>query len=266
MPTCCSCHIDGYRETFPPLTSSVPSYHDYNDDYTQSASTLKHNTNSHYSTLNLEDLEEDEEPDDSIAYQYGNGFKLTTTKHNKYEHILQQSPSVKKNRFERPKSSKHPTYIPTPILDTYLSPPPNDFHSSYQFKRGPQMTAIETAPPTRIRRPLRKSTTLDDQSSSGSDRRASLVTVLPPSPHEFSTSRMSNKRPSIKPQPTTTKKPNTRLLELGKRVNYNYHPIIDFFEEENNGRHVESIDRIGLNTDHTRSNNWKPLLNRPKQQ
>ncbi|XP_035788720.1 neurotrophin 1-like [Anopheles albimanus] len=220
VPTCCNCHIDGYRETFPPLTS----YNDFkskaHDDPNESASTLIRHTHAHhlgpaqtlnhYSTLQFDQVDqEDDESDDNIAYQFSNGFqrvqpaKLPSKVAPAYDHLAGVAPppppppappglSPAKTRFERP--AKHgggkrynPQQAP-PTLDTYLSPPPNDLaYSNIPFKRGPHAyvpdNALKRAGSVGAnRRPLRKTVNVHDQSIAETDSRINQVSVLPPGP------------------------------------------------------------------------------------
>lgn len=43
------------------------------------------------------------------------------------------------------------------------------------------------------------------------------------------------------------------------RINYNYHPIIDFFEEDKDEKSIE--DRRGLRNDQKQTK-WKPIVSR----
>lgn len=73
VPTCCSCQIDGYRDTFPPLADYDNKYSpiDLDEGQLQSAS----NPYAAYSTIrDIEDEEDDvEEDDDYYRYQFGGG-------------------------------------------------------------------------------------------------------------------------------------------------------------------------------------------------
>uniref|UniRef100_A0A182IQL3 Uncharacterized protein n=1 Tax=Anopheles atroparvus TaxID=41427 RepID=A0A182IQL3_ANOAO len=214
VPTCCSCHIDGYRETFPPLTSYNDFKSKIHEDPHESASTLiRANTphlhhqspahhGSHYSTLQFDQVDADES-DDNIAYQFSNGFQRV--KPPKYEGALHlpavpPPPAPAKTRFERPSATgkhpgavkpKHPHFIPPPTLDTYLSPPPNDLAYGIPFKRsGPHYNPPENALKRAgsvggNRRPLRKTIagvhSVGDQNIAETDSRLNQVAVLPPS-------------------------------------------------------------------------------------
>ncbi|KFB49282.1 hypothetical protein ZHAS_00017395 [Anopheles sinensis] len=214
VPTCCSCHIDGYRETFPPLTSYNDFKSKIHEDPHESASTLirantpHHNQHhgaghhGHYSTLQFDQVDDDES-DDNIAYQFSNGFQRV--KPPKYESALHlpaavpPPPAPSKNRFERPSAKhpagpskpKHPHFIPPPTLDTYLSPPPNDLAYGIPFKRsGPHYNPSENALKRAgnvgggNRRPLRKTLpgvhSAHDQNIAETDSRINQVAVLPP--------------------------------------------------------------------------------------
>lgn len=255
MPTCCSCHIDGYREKFPPINS-------YNsdadiDDYRFSASNI-HTHNTHYSTIVNDDNEEDSE--DSIAYQYSNGFKRSPSKYNKFvvdDTLLHPSSSITKPRFEKTKNSK---IAPNPTLESYLRPPSSsDEYAGGSFKRGPSSNS-------KRRRPIR--TNVRDQVIGSSDF---LPDVIPA--HDILTERSTTRRKSSTTPIFTTSTTNestkrgsspklpsistasTSSVDLGKRVNYNYHPIIDFFGDSVKGE-KEIDDRIGYSQDEP---SWKPL-------
>ncbi|XP_050073717.1 neurotrophin 1 [Anopheles maculipalpis] len=330
VPTCCSCHIDGYRETFPPLTSYNDFKSKIHEDPSESASTLIRNTH-HYSTLQFDQVDEDES-DDNIAYQFSNGFQRV--KPPKYESPLHlpavpppppPPPGQGKTRFERPpkhpaiSKPKHPHFIAPPTLDTYLSPPPNDLAYGIPFKRGPHYTtenALKRAGNVGApnRRPLRKAANVQqhgDQSIAETDSRLNQVAVLPPTkldqlpqtqaqniiekhrrrqqhttpqpplttlqqqtPVIFRISQPAATSVGInptvplstmpQPQPPSTASTSTTTVTSTnghQRINYNYHPIIDFFEEEEEVPDItqEQIDRIGLNS-HTSLNSWKPVI------
>lgn len=255
VPTCCSCHIDGYREKFPPINS-------YNgdadiDDYRFSASNI-HSHNAHYSTIANEENEDDS--DDSIAYQYSNGFKRSPSKYNKFvdETLLHPSSSITKPRYEKTKNSKIAPYLQNPTLESYLRPPSDEYSPVGTFKRGPSSG--------KRRRPIR--TNIRDQVIGNSDflpdiipahdiltersttrRKSSTTPIFTTTTHE-STKRISSQSPKL-PSISTA---STSAVDLGKRVNYNYHPIIDFFGDSVKGE-KEIDDRIG----YSQEPSWKPL-------
>lgn len=129
------------------------------------------------------------------------------------------------------KFNKKP-FQPSPALEPYLSPPVGSYDPVYSFR-----------PNLRKRRPSQqqaKRKQAVDQLPSGSDAIVSAVTVLPPAKTRNSSSKLSTVADS-------------------KRVNYNYHPIIDFFERETQLQKQKNVDRIG---NVSQRNTWRPMLNR----
>ncbi|XP_058833573.1 neurotrophin 1 [Topomyia yanbarensis] len=318
VPTCCSCHIDGYRESFPPLSN----YNEYDaksesfEDPSLAASNFVKNTQ--YSTLKF-DHDEPENVQENIAYHFANGFqRMKPPKFESNAVLIPPSPPphYHKNRFERPpklhpKKQIHPHYMPSQMLDTYLSPPPNDVSFHTPFKRGPHFTNDNSlkrtaqVQPNRNRLPLRKQINVNDQNIAETDMRINQVQVMAPTkadrlpptqateqkhrkryttqtppihkkekPHPF---RISHQQPTVHPTSvtpfvpvttTTTTTTTTAATTNGhQRINYNYHPIIDFFGEDDMPEiPQEQIDRIGLNSASSSSsslNSWKPVLHGP---
>lgn len=185
------------------------------------------------------------------------------------------SSSSTKPRFD--KNKKQPSITSSPSLESYLSPPTiNEFDTlGTSFKRGPSSGK-------RHRRPVR--THIRDQSLSGSEFLPD-ITVIPT--HDFITERSSTngiKRKSTTPITSTMSEISTKRLstgripsistastsnvDLGKRVNYNYHPIIDFFGDSVKSE-KEIGDRVGYSNSGERSAeysnsgergpNWRPV-------
>ncbi|XP_065082584.1 neurotrophin 1 [Ochlerotatus camptorhynchus] len=313
VPTCCSCHIDGYREVFPPFNggNEYDSKSDSYEDPSAAASNPQVKA-SQYSTLKF-DNDEPENVEDNIAYHFANGFQRM--KPPKYDNGMLIPPSppthqqFTKNRFERPKlvppkKQNLAHFIPPPVLDTYLSPPPNEVSYHTPFKRGPHFTNDNTlkrtvqVQPTRNRLPIRKQINVD-QNIAETDIRINQVQVMPPNkqdrlPPTQATEKL-RKRYTTTPQTPTHKKEKTPHYQTRpkphsvkstpiipvtsppsttstaattnghQRINYNYHPIIDFFEDEEAPELPEQIDRIGLNSRNggdsgSSMNSWKPLL------
>ncbi|XP_070492248.1 neurotrophin 1 [Chironomus tepperi] len=242
VPTCCSCHLVGYKEAFPPLASPSNSlggkrhkYHDF-----ESASS---NRNSHYSAIDVngsENDEEDEEDEDenieNIAYQYGNGFKRINPKK-----TPDNNPEVPKNRLPTRKNPAYP--------DSYLTPPANSQKTNHQFNRFSN----------RQRTPVLKRKQFD-QTVAESDLRISHVTVFPKQ-QQFSPSEKPRKITPPISSTIETKSVNLRLPNAQKpsegRVNYNYHPIIDFFEDEDGPKRIGIDRKTGKVV--TEDTNWKPI-------
>lgn len=248
VPTCCSCHLVGYKEAFPPLASPSNSISSVSlnrqkpqpqpQDYDAFSSSS--NRNSQYSTLNGSDDVDDEE-DSNIAYQFGNGFKRLKPK--KSSESVQPNVEIAKNRHQ---STKRVPIFP----ESYLTPPANNPESNFPFtSRGP----------SRPRTPTLKRKQFD-QNFSESDSKSSRVTVFPP-PKLFSQSERPRK---ITPPIASTIDTNSVNLRLPnaqnsehKRINYNYHPIIDFFEDDEPKQN--GIDRKTgkLVAD---DNSWRPMV------
>lgn len=218
VPTCCSCHIDGYREAFPPL-SEYDSYSPLDlDDGQLQASSNHHPYIEEY---------EDDDSDDYYKYSSKNNKKRPSSSLSG----IKPSGSIHRNRYDKP-------FSPSPPLQPFLSPPIGEYDPILNFQR----------PGRRRRRPSqnanRKQATID-QNASASDYTSNEVTVLPP----FSPVEESHEAH------VTAKLPNVDA----KRVNYNYHPIIDFFDKEK-AQLRKSVERIGSLTN--QRNSWRPLINR----
>lgn len=234
VPTCCSCHLVGYKEAFPPLASPSNSISNVSGgkkrpidgDVFSSSS----NRNSQYSTLNDDDLDSDEDSS-NIAYQFGNGFKRLKPK--------------KSGESAEPAKNRHSTNKRVPTLpDSFLTPPANNHDANFPFaNRGP----------SRPRTPALKRKQFD-QNYAESDLKISRVTVFPPK--AFS----SSERPRKNIPPTIDDSVNLRLPNAHnsdpKRVNYNYHPIIDFFEDEEPQKN--NLDRKA-GTSKLVADDWRPI-------
>lgn len=239
VPTCCSCHLNGYKESFPPLGSPSNSILnvstkkklplDFSDTYSSSS-----NLNSHYSTVNdsEDDLEQSEDDSSNIAYQFGNGFKRLKPK---------KSVEAQEAPKNRQSGKRNPNYP-----GSFLTPPSNTADSNFPFtNRGSN----------RQRTPIIKRKNSNDQQYSESDLKISHITP----PKTFSP--RVNPRQSMPPMSSTVdtnsvnlRLPNAQNTEQ-KRVNYNYHPIIDFFEDEEPKKN--GIDR---KTGKMSDDSWRPVV------
>jgi hypothetical protein len=255
VPTCCSCHIDGYKEAFPPLAlhngnnNIAPNHKEFLEDFNPASS----NRNSQYSTLNGAEYSTEEEYDyENIAYQYGNGFQKL--KHPRDNPALS---SVTKIRFDRPPTSpKSPfpiTVFSKPPLESFLSPPGNDYEANFPFKSKP-VNLRNRRPPTSNRKSL-------DQSISASEIKFQQATMLPPKLDQRTTERLRSKivpPPKLAVNdgnPVNLRLPNSNPQSSDlKRVNYNYHPIIEFFEDDEPPKN--GIDRKSGRAD----DDWKPMV------
>lgn len=276
MPTCCSCHIDGYKEKFPPINS-----YSGQDDYRFSASNVRSHHTPYSTILNHDD--EDDDDDESIAYQYSNGFKRSPTKLGKFSDSSILSSNVKP-RFEKNKHNKQHSYLTSQPLDSYLTPPTSSDFDAGSFGRGGNTNSYSVSSVglsnRKRRRPVR--TNNYDQNIAGSDFLPDITNIPH---HDHNTERTSStfKRKSTTPissvlisnqrvasgasigkhqestgtvQLPSISTASTSSIDLGKRVNYNYHPIIDFFGDSMKSE-KEIEDRVGFSETLT----WRPVHN-----
>lgn len=237
VPTCCSCHLVGYKEKFPPLASpsnSISSVVPKRQRPTEidGFSSASSNRNSQYSTLNEDESEDDDDESTNIAYQFGNGFKR-----------LNPIPSttVLQENSDPPKTKRYP--------ETFLTPPANTQDSNFPFtNRGPNRQRT----PTLKRKQF-------DQHVSGSDSKSSHVTAFPPK--TFSQSERPRKITPPIASTIDTNSVNVRLQNAQnpelKRINYNYHPIIDFFEDEEEPKKNGIERKTGKLVS---EDSWKPMV------
>lgn len=236
VPTCCSCHIDGYREAFPPLSLNDYKHPQIGNDFRTSSSqnhktykfpalsTIADNNNSEEEEEESNDAEEDEE--DEYA-----GYKIPS-----YGQIAHSASNTKTRYENRIKPSQQ---FPTAsTVGSYLSPPSTQY-DTITFKRGPQISITK-----RKRRPIRH-----DQTASTSSK-----------VHEVYSSNadLTTVKPSFDLDDSESENKNTNVRIPG-RINYNYHPIIDFFEEDKDEKSIE--DRRGLRNEQKQSK-WKPIVSR----
>lgn len=246
VPTCCSCHVDGYKEIFPPLSNK---YKDF------SPVTYQHKKPSQYTTLTEELDYEEEEGDDSddIAYKFSNGFKRVKS-HQFDPHELLISGSKKRAKVVVPKHN--------PTIASFLSPP----GGSYQYKRDTDSTGEFSNLFTRVRKAQypahseeradlgtseSENVEVDDVTTTNGNRRR-IPAVLSTSNIPTKSTSVSYSIPILTPTPSpktvvvglpmqeksselhhVRKKPifSTKYSDTTKRVNYNYHPIIDYFDQ-----------------------------------
>jgi Spaetzle len=228
VPTCCSCHLVGYKEAFPPLASPSNSINNVSkkkrpQDFDAFSSSS--NRNSQYSTLNeSDDFETNDGEDSNIAYQFGNGFRRL--KPNRQPEQQENVNSNNNNNNNGNLRNRNPTKR-NQFPESFLTPPANSPDSNFPFTNSPNR-----GPSNRQRTPTLKRKQFD-QNLGESDLKISRVTVFPPK--VFSQSERPRRvTPSIASTIDTSvnlRLPNAQSVDP-KRVNYNYHPIIDFFEEE----------------------------------
>ncbi|CRL02499.1 CLUMA_CG015276, isoform A [Clunio marinus] len=253
VPTCCSCHLVGYKESFPPLSSpsnsisSISSKRQRPIDLDTFSSSS--NRNSQYSTLlESDDIEDNNDSEDSnIAYQFGNGFKRLKPK----------KPSVLPPDPDNAKSSRPSNKRNRVRPETFLTPPANNKNSNFPFtKRNSNRQRTPTLKRKQFDQSFAESDTKVSRASIGGSKG---VTSLPSRP--FSQSERPKKiTPSIS-STIDTNSVNLRLANANslepKRINYNYHPIIDFFEDDQ--PHKNSLEKkTGKFV--TDDNSWRPVI------
>lgn len=229
----------GYKEAFPPLASPSNSISSVSGNKKRPVDTdvysASSNRNSQYSTLNDDDFDSEEDTS-NIAYQFGNGFKRLKPKKSG-----ESSEPAPKNRHSSNK--RVPTYP-----DSFLTPPANNQDANFPFaNRGP----------SRPRTPALKRKQFD-QNYAESDLKISRVTVFPPKTFSSSERPRKNVPPIIDSDSVNLRLPNAHNSDQ-KRVNYNYHPIIDFFEDEeptkNNLDRKTGTSKLVAADD----NSWRPI-------
>ncbi|XP_045534277.1 neurotrophin 1 [Papilio machaon] len=322
VPTCCSCHIEGYSVSFPPLgqrihetssehfpgedlspeqgnqafeavqstihkpaLSKVPNF-SFNK-HLDTFPSLNENQNSIPGPLFSDVVNDEDEfnnvPLHSLQDSYGNAY---------FTDSLNQPSSVRNVR--KPSISRYPlggSGFNTATLPSFLEPPTPGLSSfSYSKDSSNKYKTTENLFKRGISRqnyrPIRKKITevSDDLLSSGTSvvsslsgdnidneddlilnqqsdiRKNNVKVTISPKLYGFSTGKplTSSIRPNEQNQIT-----KEETLLNSKRINYNYHPIIDFFEEDEREGN-ESIDREDIVPEFIPSteSEWKPL-NRP---
>lgn len=242
VPTCCSCHLNGYKEAFPPLGQPSNSISNAPNNLLpahEDVFSASSNTNSQYSTVNESNEEPEEEDEDTnIAYQFGNGFKRIKPKKSSTQ-IQELEPPPK----SRPANKRIPTF---------LTPPANNKDSNFPFtNRGSNRQRT----PTLKRKQF-------DQNYSESETISSRIQFSPQKP--FSPSERPRKiipplSSTVDSSSVNLRLPNAQSPEQ-KRINYNYHPIIDFFEDGETAKN--GIDRkTGKVNSAVNDNSWMPMVN-----
>lgn len=220
MPTCCSCQVDTFQEQ---MFNSSPI------------------TSNKYATiLGEDDSKEDEEGEDednnansSIADQYSNGFKKTS------KIISVPIPSPMPMPMPLPKPTSNSSILtmkkmqsmietvknsPEIILNSYLKPPNNnEFNGEGSFKKRQRRP---------IRKQMREQVTTGSELDVGNPQTITLIDFFDrPLKRHASATILNNADKKISSTIPNISTATTSVNDLSKRVNYNYHPIIDFFSE-----------------------------------
>lgn len=311
VPTCCSCHIEGYSVSFPPLghraqdTSSETfpgedlSAEHGNHAFENVQSSVQRPT-LHKSPFHTKTVESFPSFSDTQNFIPGQPFSKYTdeeiTAHlspvNSYGNSyfpdsFNQASSIK--TVKRPPARNFAnSNLDSVTLPSYLEPPTPSATSTFVKDASHKFKNVVN-PLTRVsnknRRPIRKKNSEgpDDLTSSGTLAVESFTSNVfdstedqneymeEPEIGQASIPNMHKKRITIGPKlyAITTEKLTTpktteseESLNNGKKINYNYHPIIDFFGE---GDKNESIDREDSDASYiaTLNSEWKPLNHPP---
>ncbi|XP_063620940.1 neurotrophin 1 isoform X2 [Cydia splendana] len=293
VPTCCSCHIEGYSVSFPPLGHRIHESSAENMPVEELSS-----EQGNHAFENVQPSVQRPTVSKNPPFTFNKpleSFAPFSDNHNLITDSFNQATSIR--NMKRPPISRNPVSTFDPVtLPSYLEPPtpsaptsfsfsndiPNKFKSTSQFKRGASRPN---------RRPIRKkiSGAPDDLSSSGTsavesftgsnletmedfneeiDEEANKTNQKPVPPRQVHPTIApklhavtSEKTPGFSQQQTKSVKDN---VSNGKRVNYNYHPIIDFFGEEEKEEN-DSIDREDVVAAYVPSSEseWKPMNHPP---
>ncbi|XP_044742963.1 neurotrophin 1-like [Chrysoperla carnea] len=255
VPTCCSCHIEGYKATYPPET-----HHPKPNAHTEI-----------YPGHDLEHEQADIDPNLIInesqldaALSFGEpDYHHKSGSINK--HVYRKPPHksiAKQSTIDSfPSNSNygisHYLEAPKPQANPFLNPTTTFTRSPNPIKRGIANSTPHKQPKRNYRRPSQQIHDLEYESSS-----QNLQTSDP-----FPTKRTTTTTTTTTEQyedyedttPVNVKKYNRNAIT--KRVNYNYHPIIDFFEPPNHRNNNEDDgpqQRMDVSTmDDT--GGWRPV-------
>ncbi|GBP61202.1 Neurotrophin 1 [Eumeta japonica] len=333
VPTCCSCHIEGYNVNFPPLGQNDHEIHsehfpgeDISPEHGNGAFETVQPTapkpsvikNAHFELSKpIESFSTFGENQNFIS---GTGFpskKLIENDNFSNGHIpatdpvdsygnhyfvdsFDQASSIK--NVKRPTSARNPIrskdYNSFITLPSFLEPPTPTADSPFSLVKESQIKYKNIGNPKRgaarlNRKPTRKNISggPEDLLSSGTSAVSSHTSLIAENAEDFHVDKdeydihtdtlkrltispkLKIATPTVSPEstfqptlPTITQNRSTpRDSMQGKRVNYNYHPIIDFFES--NGKDYDtksSIDRGDTTATliPTQETEWKPI-NRP---
>ncbi|EDW58239.2 neurotrophin 1 [Drosophila virilis] len=260
VPTCCSCQVDGYRQQFPPLSSIQAK--EYSPAGYKLSSNVNGNGNSNgYSTINEEDLDyNDESDEDDLGLSYapynsrdnnelsylsskkvrsklpapasvgpylsppddedpfGTGYKS----HKSSSSSSSSSASSSSKKYYSQLSRRRPQHN-EPRVDIDLDLSPSETQAGQESKR--HNAASKSRP--RFYAPAATTPAVAATSSPGSP--------AAPLPTTFVQQKQQQQQPTTLPQPPHV---SFTFGDSGisngngtRRINYSYHPIIDFFEK-----------------------------------
>lgn len=317
MPTCCSCHIEGYSVSFPPLGHRVHetsnenfpgedlSAEHGNGAFEQVQSSISRPTktspfsprkpiesfppfsDSHNLLTGSPFIHTKQPENDELSHlaasnamdSYGNSyitdsFNQATSIRNVKRPSIRSPIGTAVNSFD--------TATISATLSSYLEPP-TPSATAFSFAKDTKLklgAPFKRGAVRNRKRPIRKKIGgPDDLTSSGTSAVGNLETL-----EDFNDDLEEEIKTNINVNPgkraaittkliatterASTSRPHEHKGEIvgsnGKRINYNYHPIIDFFEEDDKDTN-ESIDREDNLPSYvpTTENEWKPINNPP---
>lgn len=163
------------------------------------------------------------------------------------------SPNLTKFNYHRKKATKHSG------IDSYLTPPTGKY-DTIPFKRGPSTSSVTATAsvPVKSKRPNR--TNNRDLSVAGSRSDTIISPRLTTEPVRRTTLAATG---NVESKAAVRHKSDKEAADLdlsSSRINYNYHPIIDFFED---GGSSESDERLPVKEARTGEPGaeWRPMVN-----
>ncbi|CAB3260830.1 unnamed protein product [Arctia plantaginis] len=333
VPTCCSCHIEGYSVSFPPLghrvqetssehfpgedlsaeqgnhafenvqstnlqpkiksppfsqrkpSESLPPFSGHKktlDSFSQFSDTQNLISGSPFSKQNDNDESLASNPIDS----YGNTY---------FPDSFNQASNIRHNK--RQPSARNPVQnFDEVTLPSFLEPPTPAATSTFSFVKdtsskfklpGNQFKRAQSRPSLTNRRPIRKNISdPDDLVSSGTEALESYpnesesreevnnyeepeigqaTAVSNPPKTRFTIApklhAQTTEKEQTTPEPKQSSTVNVNYESRGQRINYNYHPIIDFFEEDKEIETDNIMDRedVGQSYVPLLDSEWKPI-------
>ncbi|KAM0731327.1 Neurotrophin 1 [Formica fusca] len=232
VPTCCSCHVHGYSEIFPPHQTDPP---------TKTKETFP---GADFVTVN--------DPKDDFQNNLNHISKYTSTSSYDSNHVSSnKKPVLDVSVTSRPTFTisnrnrpKKPASIPRPYDKLPQQHAPNTRAPGY---KGP-LTKIRTNRPNRP--PFRRESTSHEDYMESSRNSSAINRYSQPYDQDVdATSRLQNGGF------------DEEYHEPHRRINYNYHPIIDFFKPE--ASMLQSAEpQLTVQPATIQSDNsaWKPMI------
>ncbi|XP_072940980.1 neurotrophin 1 isoform X1 [Epargyreus clarus] len=321
VPTCCSCHIEGYSVSFPPLghrihessseqfpgedlssehgnhafeavqstiqrpsvTKSPPfTYNKPLESFSPFADNNPNVIPGSFPNAKLNENDEYENlPPSNPMDSYGNTY---------FSDSFNQASSIR--NVKRPLQARNPPNLNSfdqVTLPSYLEPPTPSAPASFSFSKDTSSKyklneSFKRGPLRPSRRPIRKkiSGVPDDLVSSGTSavgafsgdnletmedfnddlEEPDVPKLIPSAPRQTISPKLhavTTELASTTFKPLEHKSLRQNITSSGKRVNYNYHPIIDFFDDVE--KEDESIDREDSEATYVPSieSEWKPI-------